>query len=85
MMDYETLTGQSRLAAAIEAEEYNLFSILKPKLYKDGNMWCVLYGENVQEGIAGFGFTPVQAIYAWNRTWREGIKPSNEPVQHRAK
>jgi hypothetical protein len=68
--------GQSRFNAAIEAEEMNLFSILKPKLFKDGNQWCVLYGENLQEGIAGFGDTPRLAIYDFNKQWdRQESKP----------
>ena len=28
---------------------------LKP--FKDGNQWCFLFGNNLQEGIAGFGDT----------------------------
>jgi hypothetical protein len=24
------------------------------KLFKDGDVWCVLFGENIQTGIAGF-------------------------------
>ena len=61
--------GQSRVSAAVEAEEMNLFAILKPQLSKDGNQWCVLYGENLQVGIAGFGDTPRLAIYAFNKEW----------------
>lgn len=61
--------GQSKLNAAIEAEEMNLFSMLKPQLFKDGDQWCVLYGENIQEGICGFGETPRKAIFAFNKEW----------------
>jgi len=34
---------------------------------KDGNMWCVLHGENLQEGICGFGRTRALAFlqFAW--------------------
>ena len=31
------------------------------KPFKDGNKWCFLYGENIQEGIAGFGDTILEA------------------------
>lgn len=31
------------------------------KPYKDGDMWCFLYGENIQEGIFGSGQTIHQA------------------------
>ena len=34
------------------------------KPFKDGNMWCYLYGGNIQEGICGFGETIYKA--AWN-------------------
>jgi hypothetical protein len=32
------------------------------KLSKDGNMWCVLDGEDLQEGTAGFGETKLEAF-----------------------
>lgn len=32
---------------------------------KDGNQWCVLYGDNLQVGIAGFGDTPYKAMLAF--------------------
>lgn len=31
----------------------------------DQTMWCVLYGVNLQEGIAGFGPTPDEAVVAF--------------------
>lgn len=66
-------THQSEMNRLIESEEYNLFSILKPKLYKDGNQWCVLYGEDTQSGICGFGDTPYTAIISWNKEWHQKI------------
>lgn len=30
--------------------------------YQDGDQWCVLLGPNIQEGICGFGKTPMNAI-----------------------
>lgn len=68
-MDYETLTKQSINNAAVEAEEYNLVSLLKPKIFLDGRRWCVLYGENIQDGVAGFGLTPYKAVLDFNRAW----------------
>lgn len=39
--------------------------------YKDGDKWCVLYGKDLQEGITGFGDTPVKAMYAFDDAmWR---------------
>ena len=34
----------------------------KAVLAQDGNQWCVLAGDNLQEGICGFGATPMQAV-----------------------
>lgn len=37
--------------------------ILNPiKLFPDGDQWCALLGENIQEGICGFGDTPIAAL-----------------------
>lgn len=52
----------------IRADNEMLFSIdLVAKLgltpYKDGNQWCVLLGEDIQEGICGFGDSPINAIF----------------------
>ena len=33
------------------------------KISKDGDEWCALVGENLQEGIAGFGKTPAGALF----------------------
>ena len=40
---------------------FQTIGILKPKLSKDGNMWCFLYGENIADGVCGFGETPFTA------------------------
>lgn len=45
------------------------FVLLKPKLYPDGDMWCALYGENIQEGVCGFGETPEKAAQAFDLAW----------------
>ena len=57
---------QAQLSAAIEAQEMNLFVLLKPRIYLDGNQWCVAYGPNPHEGIYGFGDTIRKAIWNFN-------------------
>lgn len=37
------------------------FAILRPRLFPDGDQWCALYGENLQDGVAAFGDTPAKA------------------------
>ena len=46
---------------SMSAEEVLTRAGLKP--YKDGNKWCILAGENIQEGICGFGDTIDEALY----------------------
>ena len=48
---HEVLEHHDRAFLTVEKIEYNLFQILKPKLYKDGDKWCVLYGDDIQGGI----------------------------------
>jgi hypothetical protein len=75
-MDYETLTMQSRHNAAVEAEEMNLVAILRPRVFIDGNQWCVMYGENIQDGVCGFGDSPARAASAFNKAWHQSLTPN---------
>lgn len=43
--------------------------VFKPTLSKDGNMWRALFGETLVEGVAGFGETPAQAMWAFDTAW----------------
>ena len=54
---------------AIETAEMNLVALLKPRIFLDRNQWCVLYGDNLQDGIVGFGDSPRLAVYAFNKAW----------------
>lgn len=57
------------LATLVQEQEYSLMAQLKPKIYKDGNSWRVLYGDNLQDGICGFGETPYKAVLEFNKAW----------------
>lgn len=76
MANYEDLTAEARHAAAIEAQEYNLAATLKPAIMIDGNQWCVLWGENLQDGVAGFGDTPYLAILDFNKAFHKPLANS---------
>lgn len=50
--------------------------LFRPKLYSDGNQWCALYGENLQNGVSGFGDTPAKAMTQFDIQWlNEKAKP----------
>ena len=44
-------------------------TVYRPRLYLDGDRWCALYGENLQEGVAGFGMSPAEAMAAFDVAW----------------
>lgn len=66
---------EAAMTKLVQDQEYALFAQLKPDLFIDGNQWCVLYGENLQEGIAGFGDTPQKAIWDWNKQFERPVAP----------
>jgi len=61
----EVMLHNEKICNEGELHIYNKFKALDLKLEKDGNQFCVLFGENLQEGIAGFGDTPHSAILEW--------------------
>lgn len=44
-----------------------------PRLSIDGDQWCALHGENLQDGVAGFGDSPDEAYRAFDRAWYEKL------------
>lgn len=54
------------LAQQLSAYHATWWSVMKPTLSKDGDMWCALHGENLQVGIAGFGPSPANALIAFD-------------------
>lgn len=77
-MDYE---HSNRLAIAMEQEFERTQRLLqqphtymRPKIYKDGDKWCALLGEDIQTGVCAFGNTPVQAAVNWDLVWLNGEK-----------
>ena len=82
-LDYQQLIANSIAHAAEMANEniraaasrYEAPSVLfKPKLSIDGNQWCALYGENLQDGVAGFGMSPADAMWDFDKNWNAVIK-----------
>lgn len=44
-------------------------AVYRPALSIDGNQWCALYGSNLQDGVAGFGDTPADAMREFDKAW----------------
>lgn len=43
--------------------------IYRPTLSIDGNKWCALYGPNPMEGVCGFGDSPAEAMWDFDKNW----------------
>lgn len=67
----ERVIDYSRTKENFLIEYTNPFFILKPRLFKDGNQWCALYGDNIQEHLSGFGDTPSAAASSFNENWNK--------------
>ncbi len=62
---------------SIAAQEMARPSVLfKPTLSADGDMWCALLGENLQEGVAGFGETPCEAMLNFDQAFYKERTPT---------
>ena len=48
--------------------------IFRPKVFMDGNQWCALYGDNLQDGVSGFGNSPAEAVYDFDKSWSAKLK-----------
>lgn len=54
-------------------------AVFRPKLFIDGDLWCALYGDNLQDGVCGFGDSPENAMSAFDEAWREPLKLKDRP------
>jgi hypothetical protein len=43
--------------------------LYRPKMFVDGDQWCALYGDNLQDGVAGFGDSPDNAMRNFDENW----------------
>lgn len=66
---HEAQLHSLHIAESVELERLRPFMLLRPKMFPDGNQWCALYGDNIQDGVCGFGDTPHQASVDFDIQW----------------
>ena len=49
------------------------FVRMRPKVFIDGDQWCALYGEDLQNGVCAFGDSPAAAEMAFDAAWYEKL------------
>jgi len=68
--DNNRITAEAVDAIQRVSYEYMRPSVIfRPKIYQDGNQFCCLLGENIQEGITAFGNTPDEATRNFDNCW----------------
>jgi hypothetical protein len=65
---------QEFVAAAYEMQRPCV--LFKPTLSADGTEWCALLGEDLVQGVAGFGKTPAEAMAAFDLAFWKGQTPA---------
>lgn len=51
-------------------------AIYRPTVAPDGSKWCALYGQNIMEGVCGFGDTPAEAMADFDKNWLKQRTPA---------
>ena len=57
----------------VAAEQERPSVLFRPKLSIDGNQWCALYGDNLQDGVAGFGDSPSTAMWDFDQKFVKNL------------
>lgn len=76
-MDFYPIVRDATMAICrVEEAMTRPHALLKPRICIDGNQWCALYGENLMDGVAGFGDSPELACADFDRNWKETLEVS---------
>lgn len=52
--------------------------LMRPSISLDGNQWCALYGDGLQNGVAGFGDSPDKAMRDFDAQWIAALAAQRE-------
>jgi hypothetical protein len=74
-MSYASQEGvlNAQMNAAMEQARPSV--LYRPEIYPDGDHWCALYGKDIQTGVCGFGKTPAEAAYEFDKAWMTASAP----------
>lgn len=56
--------------------------LYRPSIALDGTKWCALYGEDLMNGVAGFGDTPQEAMAEFDQAWFKQRTPAAIRAEH---
>ena len=74
---------EARLAGAGIQEAASYYTLphitMRPRVFPDGDQWCALYGDNLQDGVCGFGASPYAACADFDKAWFAAIAAREKP------
>lgn len=78
-MDYghEMELWETQFETELRRQYWAVVLGLKP--VQDGDQYCILWGDNLQEGVAGFGPTPFDAIKAFEQAMYDKTTSPEKP------
>lgn len=71
---YAQMASASAQEAASEAMRPSV--LYRPSMGLDGTLWCALYGDDLMNGVAGFGDTPAKAMSDFDAAWWKAQTPA---------
>jgi len=74
----ERLVFESKMNLIYDETVIMLVQRLGAKITKDGDEYCCLYGDNIQEGICGFGKNPYLAALDFRKEFLARKEARNE-------
>lgn len=63
------IEGIRRDFDAVAGEMQRPAVLFRPRVFRDGNEWCALFGDNIEDGVAGFGNSPDVATRDFDVNW----------------
>jgi hypothetical protein len=54
-------------------EQMRAAVVMRPRVFQDGDHWCALYGDDLQNGVAGFGKSPAEAMRDFDARWHQKL------------
>lgn len=57
----------------VEIERGRPFVIYGARVFRDGNQWCALLGEDIITGVTAFGASPSEAVNNFDKAWHKEI------------
>jgi hypothetical protein len=72
------IAARQRAELYCESHPGSPSAMRSPKLFLKSGVWTALLGNNVQDGIAGFGSTVEAALRAFDRQYLETLRQARE-------